>query len=76
MACGQWTVIRGVPFLEGNYPRTGTVPKTALLDISGREVLDLHPGPNDVSQLAPGVYFVRMICGEGRPANTKVVVQN
>lgn len=31
-----------------------------LLDISGRKVLDLAPGANDVSRLAPGVYFVRV----------------
>ncbi len=31
----------------------------SLLDASGRKVLDLHPGANDVSELAPGVYFVR-----------------
>jgi len=40
----------------------GTVPGFAnptLLDISGRAVLVLHPGPNDISRLAPGVYFVR-----------------
>lgn len=30
-----------------------------LLDISGRKVLDLHPGANDVRALAPGVYFLR-----------------
>jgi hypothetical protein len=29
-----------------------------LLDISGRKVLDLKPGANDVRKLAPGVYFV------------------
>ena len=29
-----------------------------LLDISGRKVLGLKPGANDVSRLAPGVYFV------------------
>jgi len=43
----------------GDCPRTGTVPKAALLDISGRKVLDLHPGANSVRALAPGVYFVR-----------------
>jgi YVTN family beta-propeller protein len=32
---------------------------SVLLDISGRKVLDLHPGANDVRSLAPGVYFVR-----------------
>ncbi|MEO0081999.1 MAG: hypothetical protein ABIL25_06885, partial [candidate division WOR-3 bacterium] len=31
----------------------------ALLDASGRNVLHLKPGANDVSHLAPGVYFVR-----------------
>ncbi len=30
-----------------------------LLDISGRKVLDLKPGANDVRKLAPGVYFIR-----------------
>jgi hypothetical protein len=30
-----------------------------MLDISGREVMDLHTGANDVLKLAPGVYFVR-----------------
>jgi hypothetical protein len=29
----------------------------ALLDVSGRKALDLHAGTNDVSRLAPGVYF-------------------
>ena len=35
-----------------------------MLDISGRKVLDLRPGPNDVRALVPGVYFVRE--GAGR----------
>jgi hypothetical protein len=30
-----------------------------VLDLSGRNVLTLHPGTNDVRALAPGVYFVR-----------------
>jgi hypothetical protein len=30
-----------------------------LLDATGRKVLDLLPGANDVRVLAPGVYFVR-----------------
>jgi hypothetical protein len=53
------TIVRGVLFLDGDCPRMGTVPKTVLLDISGRKAMDLVPGPNDVRQLAPGVYFVR-----------------
>jgi hypothetical protein len=30
-----------------------------LLDITGRKAMDLMPGANDVSGLAPGSYFVR-----------------
>ncbi len=37
----------------------GHVRDAALLDAAGRRVLGLHPGANDVSELAPGVYFVR-----------------
>ncbi len=48
-----------------------------LLDIAGREVLDLRPGRNDLRTLPPGVYFVRsapLASGRG-PANaTKVVI--
>jgi hypothetical protein len=32
---------------------------TGLVDITGRDVTELRPGPNDVSGLSPGVYFVR-----------------
>jgi len=35
------------------------VPRPVLLDASGRTVMQLRPGSNDVSRLAPGVYFVR-----------------
>jgi hypothetical protein len=31
---------------------------SCLLDISGREVMRLQSGANDVSRLAPGIYFV------------------
>lgn len=48
-ACSA-TVIRSVLSL----PRAGG----ALLDISGRKVLNLKPGANDVRHLRPGVYFV------------------
>jgi len=33
--------------------------RAVLLDVSGRKVMDLKPGANDVRALAPGVYFVR-----------------
>jgi YVTN family beta-propeller protein len=51
------TVVRGVLRLE---PASSHRPRATswLLDINGRKVLDLQPGANDVSRLAPGVYFV------------------
>jgi len=52
------TISRGVLFLptvSSHKPQAASW----LLDISGRKVLDLMPGPNDVRALAPGVYFVR-----------------
>ncbi|MBM3331778.1 hypothetical protein FJY68_08010 [candidate division WOR-3 bacterium] len=56
------TVVRGVLFLPrdmtelpGNSDR---VPRPLLLDICGRSVMTLKPGPNHVSHLASGVYFV------------------
>ncbi len=52
------TVVRGILRLPG---APTSVPRSfaCLLDASGRKVFDLEPGPNDVSRLAPGVYFVR-----------------
>lgn len=38
---------------------------TALLDISGRKVMELHPGPNDVRHLSPGVYFAARAASGG-----------
>jgi hypothetical protein len=50
------TVVRGVLSLPRSlHPSLVSV----LLDISGRRVMSLLPGPNDVRHLAPGVYFVR-----------------
>ena len=69
------TVVRGVLYM----PQASSVMRGAscvLLDISGRKVLDLKPGANDVRALAPGVYFVRQASGVERDASsvTKVVV--
>jgi hypothetical protein len=67
------TVVRNVLFL----PRSLDLSIAAgLLDISGRKVLDLKPGTNDVSRLAPGVYFVRAEPSSNQQpsALTKVVV--
>jgi hypothetical protein len=72
------TIVRGVLFLDGDYPRTGTVSKALLLDISGRKVMALRLGANDVSRLAPGVYFVgpEPSAAIRQPSTvTKVVIQ-
>jgi hypothetical protein len=53
------TVVRGVMVLDAAGGRRSTGSRAELLDISGRKVLDLLPGANDVRALAPGVYFVR-----------------
>jgi len=68
--------LRGVLFLPGDRG-AGTGDRSALMDVSGRKVLDLHAGANDVRALAPGVYFVRSepSAENRRPsAVTKVVV--
>ncbi|MBN2464714.1 T9SS type A sorting domain-containing protein [candidate division WOR-3 bacterium] len=51
------TIVRGVLNLQPAIysPQSEIV----LLDISGRKVMALRPGANDVRALAPGVYFVR-----------------
>jgi hypothetical protein len=48
--CSVPTVVRGALNLAGS----ATV---SLLDVSGRPVMKLVPGPNDFRGLAPGVYF-------------------
>jgi YVTN family beta-propeller protein len=52
------TIVRGVLELAVDS-RQRTAYKAELLDASGRRVAELHPGPNDVSRLGAGVYFVR-----------------
>jgi hypothetical protein len=52
------TVIQGALFL----PEAATsrkFPSASLLNVCGCNVLDLHGGANDISRVAPGVYFVR-----------------
>jgi hypothetical protein len=64
---GKATIVRGLLHMP---VRPGP---TRLLDVSGRKVLDLLPGANDVRALAPGVYFVREAQAQA-PATRKVVV--
>jgi hypothetical protein len=55
---GGASIVRGVLMYEPANG-AGRTAIGALLDVSGRKVLDLLPGSNDVRALAPGVYFVR-----------------
>jgi hypothetical protein len=66
------TIIRGV------LDRAGLGHGPALLDISGRKVMDLQSGENDVRHLAPGVYFIRTEGPRGQGvegSSRKVVIQ-
>lgn len=53
------TVVHGVLRLETGAGSSSSPSTSCLLDAAGRKVLDLKPGANDVSRLAPGVYFIR-----------------
>jgi DNA-binding beta-propeller fold protein YncE len=65
------TIVRGALFLpQASGVRRGA--SSVLLDISGRKVLDLQPGANDVRKLPAGVYFVRQAVSS---KITKVVIQ-
>jgi len=64
-------IVRGSLLLPAH--NEGRETNGELLDISGRKVLDLHPGPNDVSRLAPGVYFVREAQAQAQAVH-KVVI--
>jgi YVTN family beta-propeller protein len=75
------TIVRGVLHLSRDARSGGEATPSAvsrqpiaLLDISGRKLLDLHPGANDVGRLVPGIYFVRSADG-GRRSATKIVIQ-
>jgi hypothetical protein len=66
------TLIRGVLNLT---PDISTLTSDiVLLDVSGRKMLDLAPGPNDVSALAPGIYFVRQSAVGREPSSVSKVV--
>ena len=58
------TIVRGMLYLPGLGTRSGlagnpVMSRAVLLDVSGRKVMSLNLGPNDVRRLAPGIYFVR-----------------
>ncbi|MEO0107555.1 MAG: hypothetical protein ABIK62_00030 [candidate division WOR-3 bacterium] len=74
------TVVRGAlelaPAAVGLSGRFDYVQRWTLLDASGRKVQMLMPGANDVSRLAPGVYFVtpKRLSGRQGQSITKVIL--
>ena len=68
------TIVRGVLQLAIDECR---VSNAELLDAAGRKVMELRGGANDVSRLAPGVYFVsqRRTMNE-EPKTLKIVIQD
>jgi DNA-binding beta-propeller fold protein YncE len=66
------TVVRGVLSLPAVLGDERSAVSAHLLDISGRKVLDLRPGKNDVRMLPTGVYFVRQVASS---ATTKIVIE-
>jgi hypothetical protein len=64
------TVVRGVLRLADGSSTSSSPSR--LLDAAGRKVAALRAGANDISRLAPGVYFVRQTQPQ---AVRKVVIQ-
>jgi len=70
------THVRGTLLLPVEENRQGHA-SYELLNVAGRRVTELRPGPNDIRALAPGVYFVRSPrTDDGGPEGTvrKVVI--
>ncbi len=67
------TIVRGVIYL-GAGSRRSTAHRPELLDAAGRRVMSLAPGENDISRLAPGVYFVRSAEPGARGRVDRVIV--
>ncbi|MBN2464098.1 T9SS type A sorting domain-containing protein, partial [candidate division WOR-3 bacterium] len=71
------TIVRGTLMLSPLGTRSGlsdnpVMSRAALLDAAGRKLLDLKPGANDVSRLAPGVYYV--VPGSDSVRSQKIII--
>jgi YVTN family beta-propeller protein len=69
------TMVRGTLVLPESPVASRQLP-SALLDVSGRAVMALHPGANNVRHLPAGIYFIRPepCIGPGAPDVRKIVV--
>ena len=68
---------RNAATATGDLHRRGTLglparQRAALYGLSGREVMILLPGENDIGEIAPGVYFV---VGGAAADTRRVVIQ-
>ena len=65
------TVVRGVLFL----PVSLFTLHSSLFDMTGRQVMALTPGANDVSRLSPGIYFVREAQAQAQAVRKVVITE-
>jgi hypothetical protein len=71
------TIVNGVLELGAAASGQNAACRAELVDMTGRRVMDLRPGQNDIRHVAPGVYFIRRPeteDGRRRTAIRKVVV--
>jgi hypothetical protein len=65
------TIVRGVFMWSATTPSLRA--RDELLDINGRKVMTLYHGANDVSHLAPGVYFIWSATTPSLPAMSETL---
>jgi hypothetical protein len=70
---GGTMLVRGVLMLTASSLEREA--SGVLLDATGRRVTSLRTGANDVSGLAPGVYFLRLDTGSDRRVVKTVMVE-
>ena len=68
------TALRVWPSVVDRALNLADCRSAVLLDASGRRVLELKPGANDVSALAPGVYFIREVQAQAQAQAVRKVV--
>jgi hypothetical protein len=67
------SICRGVIRTDPDFDRPSS--PILLLDATGRRIMVLQPGENDVRDVAPGIYFVRSVEGSELSAVRKIVIQ-
>ena len=69
------TVVQGVLMLGAVDSKQNTGYRAELLNVAGRKVAVLHAGANDVSRLAPGVYFVREAQAQAQAVRKVIITE-